>query len=178
MGKYLRDNTISFRFFYFLSDKTEIYKNYFKLKYKSSKILQKNFFKTSRNDVMFYRMTHIDRGYWTFDDEKYAQVTDGLIQSEKYLKKLFDLLNENSIKSHLVVYPWPTQIHYGDNKHIKYWENFAEKNNINFVSLYDKFTAKDTKKFILDNFIYGDIHWNKNGTKIVFDEIIKFFEIN
>ena len=177
-GKFLRDNTISFRFLYILSDKSEIYKNYLKLKYKSSKFMKKKFFNTTKDDVMFYRMTHIDRGYWTFDEEKYADVKDGLRQSEKYLKKLFDLLNRNSIKSHLVVYPWPTQIHFGDTKHINFWEKFSIKNDINFVSLYEKFSTNDSREFIFDNFIYGDIHWNKNGTKIVFDEIINLFELN
>ena len=140
--------------------------------------MKKKFFNTTKDDVMFYRMTHIDRGYWTFDEEKYADVKDGLRQSEKYLKKLFDLLNRNSIKSHLVVYPWPTQIHFGDTKHINFWEKFSIKNDINFVSLYEKFSTNDSRKFIFDNFIYGDIHWNKNGTKIVLDEIINLFELN
>ena len=174
-GNFLRDNTISFRFLNILSDKTEIYKNYIKLKHKSSKFFNKSFFKTNRDDVMFYRMTHVDRGYWTFNEEKYAHVKNGLEQSEKYLNKLFNLLNENNIKSLFVIYPWPTQIHFGDTKHEKFWKEFAKKNNINFISLYDNFSANKSRKFILDNFIYGDIHWNKNGTKIVLDEIIKFF---
>jgi len=50
--------------------------------------------------------------------------------------------------------------------------------SLNFLSLYDSFSANKSRKFILDNFIYGDIHWNKNGTKIVLDEIIKLFELN
>jgi hypothetical protein len=174
-GEFLRDNTITMRFFYILSDKTEIYKNYLKLKYKSSKFMNKSFFKTNRDDVMFYRMTHIDRGYWTFDEKKYAHVKDGLKQSEKYLKKLFDLLNNNSIKSHLVIYPWPTQIYFGDSKHEKFWEKFSKQNDIHLINLYEKFTTNNSRKFIFDNFIYGDIHWNKNGTKIVFDEIINLF---
>lgn len=177
-GNFLRDNTISFRFLNILSDKTEIYKNYIKLKHKSSKFFNKSFFKTSRDDVMFYRMTHVDRGYWTFNEKKYAHVKNGIKQSEIYLNKLFNLLNENNIKSHLVIYPWPTQIHFGDTKHEKFWKEFAKKNNINFLSLYDSFSANKSRKFILDNFIYGDIHWNKKGTKIVLDEIIKLFELN
>ena len=172
---FLKDNTISFRFLNILTDKTEIYKNYLKLKYKSSKFMNKSFLKTTMDDVMFYKMIHVDRGYWTFDEKRYAHVKEGLEQSERYLKKLFDLLNENSIKSHLVIYPWPTQIHFGDTKHVKYWEKFAKTNNINFVSLYDNFSTNNSRKFILENFIYGDIHWNKKGTKIVFDEVNKLF---
>ena len=65
MGWFLRDNTISFRFLYLISDKTEEIKNYVKLKSKASSSLNKSFFKTSRDDAIFYRMTHIDRGFWT-----------------------------------------------------------------------------------------------------------------
>ena len=49
LGKILRDNTITFRFLYLISDKTEIFKNYIKLKIKASKFLNKTFFCNSTN---------------------------------------------------------------------------------------------------------------------------------
>ena len=127
IGRFLRDNSTIFRFLNILSDRTELFKNYLKLKIKASKELNKDFFKTNRNDVMFYRMTHIDRGFWTFDEDKFSEVKTGLMQSEKYLIKLFDLLKENDINSTLIVYPWPTQILYGDDYHEAYWRNFFRK---------------------------------------------------
>ena len=173
VGKILRDNSTIFRFLNILSDRTELVKNYIKLKTKASKELNKNFFKTNRNDVMFYRMTHIDRGFWTFDEDKFNEVKIGLLQSEKYLIKLFELLKENEIKSTLIVYPWPTQIFYGDDYHETYWKKFSEKYEINFVSIYDEFKKENKRDFIFDNFIYGDIHWNLNGTTRVKDKIVK-----
>ena len=122
---------------------------------------------------MYYRMLHVDRGFWTYNDEKYLEVQKGIVQSEKYLKKLFKLLNNNNINSYLIVYPWPAQIQFGDTKHVKFWERFSESNNINFLSLYDVFNKKNKRETIFDNFIYGDIHWNKNGTIKIFDEIVK-----
>ena len=172
LGIYLRDNTTTFRFLYILSDKTELLKNYLKLKIKASKELNKNFFKTSKDEVIFYRMTHIDRGFWTYDVKKFQEVEIGLKQAEKYLLKLFKLLKDNNIESTLIIYPWPTQILYGDKFHQDYWINFATNNNIQFLSLYEKFTNTNKKKFIFENFIYGDIHWNKNGTKLVFEYLI------
>ena len=177
-GKFLRNNTVTFRFLYIISDKTEIYKNYLKDKFHSSKFLNKSFFKTSKDDAMFYRMLHVDRGYWTYNDEKFNQVRPGLNQSEKYLKKLFELFNKHSIKSNLVIYPWPTQIYFGDNKHNNFWIKFSKDNKINLINLYDKFKNDNARKSIFDNFINGDIHWNKKGTKLVFNEIIKIFESN
>ena len=172
IGWFLRDNLITFRFFYLVSDKTEEIKNYLKLKYKSSKLLKKNFFKTTREDAIFYRMTHIDRGFWTFNDEKFKEVEKGLEQSDKYLKKLFNLLKLNNIESYLVIYPWPAQIEFGDQKHVPYWENFSKQNNINLINLYNIFQSKNKKKLIFENFIYGDIHWNKQGTSKVLNEIV------
>ena len=176
LGRFLRDNTVSFRLFNLLSDKTEISKNYLKLKFKAAKNLNKEFFQTNRNDVMFYRMTHVDRGYWTFNEKKFSEIKNGLQQSEKYLGKLFNLLKKNNIASTLVVYPWPTQIFFGDNYHEKHWRNFSQSHNINFLSMYKYFTSEDDKKFILDNFLYGDVHWNKNGTQIIFENVIKNIE--
>ena len=173
IGKFLRDNSTIFRFFNILSDRTELIKNYIKLKIKASKELKKGFFKTKRDEVMFYRMTHIDRGFWTFNDKKFNEVQQGLLQSEKYLIKLFELLRENDINSTLIVYPWPTQIYYGDQYHEVYWKNFSEKNEINFLSLYDEFIKENKRDFIFSNFIYGDIHWNLDGTTIVKDKVIK-----
>ena len=175
-GRFLRDNTVTFRFLNLLSDKTEISKNYIKLKLKTAKNLGKDFFETNRDDVMFYRMTHIDRGFWTFNDKKFSEIKNGLQQSEKYLEKLFNLLEKNNISSTLVIYPWPTQIIYGDNYHEKHWKNFSQSRNINFLSMYDYFKSDDNKKFVLDNFLYGDIHWNKKGTQIIFENVIKNIE--
>ena len=48
-----------------------------------------------------------------------------------------------------------------------------EKNEINFVSIYDEFKKENKRDFIFDNFIYGDIHWNLKGTKRVKDKIVE-----
>ncbi len=172
-GRYLRDNFTIFRLLNLLSDQTEIIKKYIKLKFKASKNLNKNFFDTNRDDVMYYRMTHIDRGLWTFNNKKFEEVKEGLSQSNEYLTKLFDLLKEKNISASLIIYPWPSQILYGDEFHQKHWLNFSNEKKINFVNLFDKFQSKQTRKFIFENFIYGDVHWNEKGTKLIFDEIIK-----
>jgi len=173
IGHFLRDNTMSFRIMYYASDRTKIYKNFLKSKYKASKLYNKNFFQIKTDDVMFYRMTHVDRGYWTFNKEKFEEVKKGLTQSEKYLKKLFSLFEEKSIQSHLIIYPWPTQIEFGDTKHINYWTRFAEKNEISFINFYDEFSSTNSKDFIFENFIYGDIHWSKKGTNLIFNALSK-----
>ncbi len=172
-GYFLRDNFLLFRNLTILSEKTENLKNYTKLKYKASKKYKQNFFKTNKEDTMFYRMTHIDRGFWTYNEKNFEFIKEGLDQSDEYLKKLFLLLNENNIESNLVIYPWPAQILYGDTKHRPYWENFSKQNKINLINLYPYFESENKREFILDNFIFGDVHWNKNGNKKVFEALKK-----
>lgn len=173
LGNFLTENTILFKILLLMSDKTEIYKNYIKLKFKASKEFNKNFFKTSKEDTLFYRMLSIDRGAWTRDEDKFKEVRGGIEKTKFNLKRLFKLLDENNIESRLIIYPWPTQIYYGDEYHQKIWEKFSKENKINFVNLYSAFDSKDKKKIILDNFILGDIHWNKQGNKIIANEILK-----
>ena len=177
LGYFLRDNLVLFRSLYILSDKTEVLKNYLKFKFKASKDYEKNFFKTTKKDAMYYRMTNIDRGYWTFDESTFNHIKKGLSQSEKYLEKLFFLLDNNNIKSYLIIYPWPTQIQFGDTRHEPYWKAFAKKNEINLVNLYQDFKSDDKRKFIFNNFIFGDIHWNKAGNIRILKALIREIDI-
>ena len=172
-GNLLRDNFVTFNLLSALSDRIEIIKNYLKNKKKASKIFNKSFFETNSKDVVFYRMTHVDRGFWTYDEKKFNQVKNSLKQADYFLLKLFEMLNENNVKGTLIVYPWPAQILYGDSYHEPYRKIFADKNKINFVSTYKKFQSSNPKKTILDNFIQNDVHWNKAGTKLILEALIE-----
>lgn len=170
---FLKNNTIFFQLLFQISDQAEIYKNYFKLKYKASKEFDKSFFRTTFDEVMFYRMITVDRGHWTYSEENYLKVTDGILKSKFFLKKLFELLNDHKIKSYLVIYPWPSQIYYGDKYHQTTWKEFARENNINLINLYSEFNFLNSKKTILENFILGDVHWSEEGTKKIFNGLLK-----
>ena len=50
---------------------------------------------------------------------------------------------------------------------------WAKKNKVKMISLYPDFDGNDKRRIILDTFIFGDLHWNKMGTKIVFESLIK-----
>lgn len=165
----LADNTVVFQLLRQIRIRTEILKNYVKLRYRASREFNQSFFSITRQDSLFYRMLSIDRGNWTFNEKNFKKLEIVGVENTKYfLKKLFLLLKENEIKSHLVIYPWPSQIYYGDKYHQIIWRDFAIENNINFVNLYSLFEGNNKKQIILDNFILGDIHWNKEGTKKIF----------
>jgi len=172
ISNFLLNNFLIFRTFLRVSDGTESLKNFLKLKYKASKKFKKSFFDTSNEDTMYYRMTHVDRSAWTFDNTLFKDYKDGLSKSEKYLDKLIKLLRENNIDINFVLYPHPSQIAYEDLYHQPYWINWAKRNNIDLISLYSKFQGADKRKIVLDTFIFGDLHWNKKGTKIIFNSLI------
>ena len=89
---FLVNNFLIFRTFLRISDATENIKNFLKLKYKASKKYKKSFLKVSSEDVLYYRISHVDRSAWTFDDSLFRNYVEGLEKSEIYLNKLVDLL--------------------------------------------------------------------------------------
>jgi len=56
------------------------------------------------------------------------------------------------------------------------WLRIYLAKQIKLINLYPKFEGTNKRKIILDTFIFGDLHWNKKGTQIIFDSLIK--EIN
>ena len=169
---FLLDNFLIIRTFLRISDATENLKNFFKLKYKASKKFEKSFFDTTNEDTMFYRMTHVDRSAWTFDNTLFQNYKEGLKKSDENLTNLVNILKENNIKIYFVLYPHPSQIVYKDLYHFPYWKEWAKKNDINFIELYSDFESEKKKEMALSTFIFGDLHWNKKGTKKVFNSLI------
>jgi hypothetical protein len=39
--------------------------------------------------------------------------------------------------------------------------------------MYPIFNQSNKRQIILETFIFGDLHWNKKGTKLVFEKLIK-----
>ena len=170
-----RDYFTSGRFIYILRELTGNYKSNLKKRYLASKKYNKSFFTISQENINLYKSTHIDRSMWTFNKKYSKKWKDkGLKKSEKYLNKLFFLLNKNKIKSYLVIYPNPAQILLNDeNVHEKYWINWAEKNNISIINLYKYFNFNKKRETIEKYFIAGDVHWNKMGNLLIFDSLKK-----
>ena len=172
-GHIMRENFVIFRFLYKLSDLTEILKNFVKDKYRASISFNKSFFNIDDKDLNLYRMINVDRGNWTKNTYLSQDAKKGIASSKKYLTKLALLLKENNIEANLIIYPWPTQIFYEDFHHQKLWFEFAKKNDLNFLNLYPEFDNKNKSLTIFNNFILGDVHWNKKGTMIVFNALKK-----
>ena len=111
---------------------------------------------------------------WTFDS-KYSEKWEknGLKKSSLYLKKLFELLENNNVKSYLVIYPNPGQILFNNNVHERYWVDWTLNNNVNLINLYKYFDESDKETLIKKYFIPGDVHWNRAGHMLVFNALKK-----
>ncbi len=183
-SKFFKENFIVFKFVFKLSEyfgklKKKIKNRYIEDGMGASKFFKKKFFNVTTQDRNLYYMIYRQPSVWTLNDKNMRYNLDntkkGLERSEMNLKRLFRLLNENNIKSKLIIYPHPAQIYIGDTFYQNYWHKFSKKNNIEFVNTFPAFEIKNSnkKKFILDNFIEGDIHWNEKGSKKIFDFLKK-----
>ena len=138
----------------------------------------------NKKEIELYRMINLDIGAWTQNVEEFRyninNVNTGIIRAEKNLLKLFNLAQENKIIVTLAIYPWPNQIYFKDKFYKKYWADFSMKNNVNFIDLYDDIIdpKKSSEENILENYIIGDIHFNKNGNTKIFKALNKKLKLN
>jgi hypothetical protein len=103
----------------------------------------------------------------------------GLLLAGDNMQKLTDLCRQNNILLTVVIYPWPSLIEKRDlnDVQVEFWKTFCEKNNLRFVNLYPCFiNVEEPVKVIQKLFIPGDVHWNKEGNKLVAEKILD--EIN
>ena len=178
----LKNYSIIFKSISFLRDQFKYVKNYIRYKYRAAKAFNKNFFEISHADIKFYRMINNEIGLWTenINEARYnlKTVNIGIKRAEMNLLRISKLAQMNNCEFTLIIYPWPTQVYFGDKIHSSYWENFANTNDIKFINLYDAILdkKKEAKDIIMDNYIHGDIHFNKKGNIKIFNDLIKKLE--
>ena len=174
VSRFYRDNFISGRLIGIFREIVGNFKSNLKKRFLASKKFNQSFFTISKDKINLYKSTHIDRSMWTFDS-KYSEKWEknGLKKSSLYLKKLFELLENNNVKSYLVIYPNPGQILFNNNVHERYWVDWTLNNNVNLINLYKYFDESDKETLIKKYFIPGDVHWNRAGHMLVFNALKK-----
>ena len=183
-SKILENYFVSYKVLIKIRDKIGHFKKIIKNTYiedglGASKFFNKNFFDVSDEDRNLYAMIENEMSNWTFDNSKLRynlnNTQEGVDRAKKNLTRLFNLLKENEIEGLLVIYPHPSQIYYKDSYYQNLWIDFAKENNINFLNTFPAFLKEDdnVENFILNNFIHGDIHWNKNGVGKIFNFLIE-----
>lgn len=142
---------------------------------------------TTKNDNTWDIVLADRRANWTVDEEYYKEYgIRGKPRMIKYMDKLVKLTTEGDIDLTVVVYPWPSQIWYEDLKsmHVQIWQEWCDQNDVNFINLFPAFVKiniDETQKLdiISKYFVPYDLHFNKEGNKLVADEFSKrYFNIS
>jgi len=175
---FLVNNSITYLFFDIFFGKLNILKENIIIKNQASKFYNKKISELTKNDIDIYNSINVERGNWTHNDKLWKDYAmKGRQLAEKNLNILNHLLKEYDIKFTLVIYPWPKQI-YIPNKsklHSIFWEKWSYKNNVNFINLFEDFNAVKSDKIISQYFIPGDVHWNENGHKYIYELLLKYY---
>ena len=92
-------------------------------------------------------------------------------------------MKERGIKLNVVVYPWPTQIHFGDldSRQVRIWRDWCEGKCATFLNLFPVFF--DEAKQAGDNwyekiYIDGDVHFNRYGNTVIAKHVQYIMELS
>jgi hypothetical protein len=124
-----------------------------------------------------------EREKWTsLSDKDYPWIPEGQAYAYSHMDSLYQICQKNNISMSIIVYPWPWQITKGltSDRHTEYWEKFCLDKNIPFLNLYPNFIQSDTSssEIISKLFIKGDCHWNNNGHKFVYNQLVNWKNID
>ena len=104
-------------------------------------------------------------------------VEGGIARSLQNMKALSDLLAVKNIPLTIVVYPWAQQIAQGDrdSRQVSIWRDFCAGRCKAFINLFPVFfdAADADKNWYEHLYILGDDHFNKNGHRLMFEELAK-----
>jgi len=112
---------------------------------------------------------------WSYNPALYEKWgRRGLQLANENMQQLTDLCRQNNIRMTIVIYPWPSVIEQRslDDVQVGFWKTFCEKNNLKFIDLYPEFITNEEPVSVIQRlFIPGDVHWNKEGNKLVAEKI-------
>ena len=122
----------------------------------------------------------------TFDLNIFERKRDIVINN---LNKIVKLTKSKNINFYIVIYPHPgTIVHLKDEKNSrnkKLISTFCKQNeNCEFINLYPAFfkqVNETSKKAVIRKFYFkGDSHFNQNGHRFIFEELIKnyYYKLN
>ena len=122
------------------------------------------------------------RSAWTYKKNITVYNLDNAIKKTlNEMKNLHKLLEKNNIKLSVAVYPWPDQILYDieDSIQVKIWKEFCSNRCEYFIDyfkiFFDEKKEINSEKIIRKYFINEDVHLNKLGNQLVFEELKKVF---
>ena len=142
-----------------------------------SKKLNKSFFEVTELEIKAIKSInnkpHIKN--WYLGSTWEERTKKNIKFSVENLNKLKDFLEKKNIDLLVVLYPWSFEI---DNEEIrkKYLEFIIplfNENKINSLSVYEGFLKGNIYESIGKNYLYNDIHFNKNGNQVIVNELLR-----
>lgn len=176
--RFYTKQTVSGKIIKVITDKIENFFSNLKKRVLISKKLNKNFFEVNNLEIKAIKSVNstqrITNWYknelWEKRGKKNIQFALDNIQELKIF------LNKKNVNLIVVLYPWPFEI---DDKEIrkKYLEFIVpslDEINVNKLVIYQDFLKGNIYENISENYLYNDIHFNKNGNKIITNNLISF----
>ena len=186
LWRFLSKQTTSGSFLKIVGDIMDMERRNLRDRYKLSKKLGKSFFKISSKQVKGFRSINSITRWPRSNVPNYFQGNlwettskQSIDFSIKNIVKIKNYLDNKNIELLVVLYPWPFEI---ANKvpRENYTNYIIEKltgEEIKYISTYKYFLKGDIYSNISDNYIYNDVHFNRQGneilSKIIWEEHIK-----
>ncbi|MEM6841592.1 MAG: tetratricopeptide repeat protein [Bacteroidota bacterium] len=141
--------------------------------------LYRTFFSHFHNDVLLNNpQFHTTISEWYSDESLYQRWgKQGIEFMTIYMQQLVELCQQHQIPLTITVHPWRTQVKKSEteDRHTRYWRNFAQKNDIGFINLYPVFINElPAEEVIQSHFIEDDNHWTASGHELVADKVSSF----
>ena len=175
LWRFLSKQTTSGSFLKIVGDILDLERRNLRDRYKLSRKLGKSFFKISSKQVNALRSintrkhiaNYFQGNLW---ETKGKKSIDFSIEN---ITKLKNYLNKKKIELLVVLFPWPFEIanEIPRENYTNYITQELTKNEINYVSTYKYFLKGDIYSNITENYIYNDMHFNRQGNKILSDVI-------
>ncbi len=124
-------------------------------------------------------------GKWSYgQSDLYTKdiLNRSLKKNSKYINKIIDMVNKNSTTVTFILYPWPGHLYEKNiyNKYNQHWINFMKTKDVELLNLntqFFKFLNNDSSEnIILKYYIHGDVHFNLEGHKLIFENLNKIID--
>ena len=142
-----------------------------------SKKLNKSFFEVTDLEIRAIKSInnkpHITN--WYLGSTWEERTKNNIKFSVENLNELKNFLEKKNIELLVVLYPWSFEIDNEEirNKYLEFIIPLLNKNKINSLSVYEEFLVGNIYESIGKNYLYNDIHFNRNGNQVIVNELLK-----
>ena len=175
--RFYTKQTISGKIIKLSTDQIESFLSNIEKRFFISKKLNKSFFAVTDFEIKAIKSInnkpHIRNWYLGTTWEE--RTKNNIKFSVENLNELKNFLEKKNIELLVVLYPWSFEIDNDDirKKYLEFIIPLLNENKINNLSVYDIFLKGNIYENIGKNYLYNDIHFNKNGNQVIVNELLK-----